>query len=164
MDSSVRWLWQVTGRKKGYVLALTLIQGASGGLGVLYALLLRNIVDSAAGHDSGAFWHHVALIVALVVLQIGLSQAGVSNGSLFTGTGSRYGGGVQTLHLFLLRIRSEGQHTECRNQKAFFHFLTTVSTVSSSKGIISEIRDFFFNDWGTNPPHFVPNNLNFTPN
>ncbi len=30
MDSAVRWLWQVTGRKKGYVLALTLIQGASG--------------------------------------------------------------------------------------------------------------------------------------
>ena len=73
MNHTIRWLWHITGRKKGYVLVLTLIQGASGGLGVLYALLLRNIVDSAAGHDSGAFWHHVALIVALVVLQIGLS-------------------------------------------------------------------------------------------
>ena len=69
----MRWLWRVTGRKKGFVLALTLIQGASGGLGVLYALLLRNIVDSAVGHDSGAFWHNVVLIVALVILQIGLS-------------------------------------------------------------------------------------------
>lgn len=39
MDSATRWLWQVAGRKKAYVLALTLIQGASGGLGVLYALL-----------------------------------------------------------------------------------------------------------------------------
>ena len=38
MDSAVRWLWRVTGRKKAYVFALTLIQGASGGLGVLYAL------------------------------------------------------------------------------------------------------------------------------
>ena len=73
MDSAVRWLWRVTGRKKAYVFALTLIQGISGGLGVLYALLLRNIVDSAAGHDSGAFWHNVVLIVALVILQIGLS-------------------------------------------------------------------------------------------
>ena len=36
MDNAVRWLWRVTGRKKGYVLALTLVQGMSGGLGVLY--------------------------------------------------------------------------------------------------------------------------------
>ena len=42
MDSAVRWLWRVTGRKK-YVLALTPIQGINGALGVLYALLLRNI-------------------------------------------------------------------------------------------------------------------------
>lgn len=73
MDSAARWLWRVTGRKKGYVLALTLIQGVSGGLGVLYALLLRNIVDSAVGHDGGAFRHNVVLIVGLVVLQISLS-------------------------------------------------------------------------------------------
>ena len=73
MDNALRWLWRVTGRKKGYVLALTLIQGVSGALGVLYALLLRNIVDSAVGHEVSAFWHNVALIVALVVLQISLS-------------------------------------------------------------------------------------------
>ena len=73
MDSAVQWLWRVTGRKKGYVLALTLIQGVSGGLGVLYALLLRNIVDSAVGRDSGAFWHNVVMIIELVALQISLS-------------------------------------------------------------------------------------------
>jgi len=55
------------------VLALTLVQAVSGGLGVLYALLLRNIVDSAVGHDVGAFRHNVVLIIALVVLQISLS-------------------------------------------------------------------------------------------
>lgn len=73
MDSAARWLWRVTGRKKGYVLALTLVQAVSGGLGVLYALLLRNIVDSAVGHDGVVFRHNVVLIVALVVLQITLS-------------------------------------------------------------------------------------------
>ncbi|MBQ6611720.1 MAG: ABC transporter ATP-binding protein [Oscillospiraceae bacterium] len=73
MDSAVRWLWRVTGRKKAYVLLLTLVQALSGGLGVLYALLLRNIVDSAVGHDGGAFRHNVVLIAALVVLQISLS-------------------------------------------------------------------------------------------
>ena len=35
---TVAWLWQVTGRRKGYILALTLIQGASGVIGVIYAL------------------------------------------------------------------------------------------------------------------------------
>ena len=69
----MRWLWRVTGRKKGYVLALTLVQAVSGGLGVLYALLLRNIVDSAVGRDSGAFRHNVVLIIGLVILQISLS-------------------------------------------------------------------------------------------
>lgn len=73
MDSAVRWLWRVTGRKKAYVLVLTLVQTVSGGLGVLFALFLRNIVDSAVGRDSGAFWHNVVLIVALAVLQITLS-------------------------------------------------------------------------------------------
>ena len=55
------------------MLALTLVQAVSGGLGVLYALLLRNIVDSAVGHEVGAFRHYVVLIVGLVVLQISLS-------------------------------------------------------------------------------------------
>ena len=73
MDNAVQWLWRVTGRKKGYVLALTLIQGVSGALGVFYALLLRNIVDSAVGHEGVAFWYNVALIITLVVLQISLS-------------------------------------------------------------------------------------------
>ena len=42
-------------------------------MGVLFALFLRNIVDSAVAHVSGAFWHNVVLIIALVVLQITLS-------------------------------------------------------------------------------------------
>ena len=72
-DSAVRWLWRGTGKNKNYVLVLILIQGVSGGLGVLYALLLRNIVDSAVGQDSGGFWHYVLLIIALVLLQISLA-------------------------------------------------------------------------------------------
>ena len=60
-------------KKKAYVLVLTLVQAVSGGLGVLFALFLRNIVDSAVGRDNGAFRHNVVLIVALVVLQISLS-------------------------------------------------------------------------------------------
>ncbi len=73
MDSATRWLLRVTGRKKAYVLVLALSQAAGGVLGVLYALFLRNIVDSAVGHDSAGFFRGVVMIVALVALQIGLS-------------------------------------------------------------------------------------------
>ena len=47
MSKTVRWLWAVPGKKKGYVLALALIQAANGSLGVIFAFLLRNIVDHA---------------------------------------------------------------------------------------------------------------------
>ena len=73
MDSATRWLLRVTGRKKVYVLVLALAQAAGGVLGVLYALFLRNIVDSAVDHDSSGFFRGVVMIVALVALQIGLS-------------------------------------------------------------------------------------------
>ena len=73
MNNAAGWLWRVTGKKKGYILFLTLVQAVSGGLGVLYALLMRNIVDSAVGHDAAAFWRYVMLIIALVAAQISLS-------------------------------------------------------------------------------------------
>ena len=59
MKHSIRWLWRVTGNKKGYILALTLIQGFSGILGVSYALLFRGVVDSAAGKDALPFRLHL---------------------------------------------------------------------------------------------------------
>ncbi len=73
MDSPVRWLWRVTGRKKIYVFILTLLRAIGGGLGVFYALLMRNIVDSAAGRDFADFRHNVMQIIGLVALQICLS-------------------------------------------------------------------------------------------
>ena len=45
--NAIKWLWNVTGTKKFYVGALMLVQALHGASGVLYALLLRNIVDSA---------------------------------------------------------------------------------------------------------------------
>ena len=73
MNRTLGWLWRVTGRKKGYILALTLLQTVSGGLGVLYALLLRNIVDSAVGRDGAAFRTGVLSIVGLVLVQLAVS-------------------------------------------------------------------------------------------
>ena len=73
MNRTLGWLWRVTGRKKGYILALTLLQTVNGGLGVLYALLLRNIVDSAVGRDGAAFRTGVLSIVGLVLVQLAVS-------------------------------------------------------------------------------------------
>ena len=72
-QNTVRWLWRVTGKKKGYILALTLIQGAAGLIGVAYALLLRAIVDNAVGKDPAAFRHNVLLMIGLVLIQLAVS-------------------------------------------------------------------------------------------
>ena len=72
-QNTVRWLWRVTGKKKGYILALTLIQGGAGLIGVAYALLLRAIVDSAVNKDPAAFRHNVLLMIGLVLIQLAVN-------------------------------------------------------------------------------------------
>ncbi len=69
-NNAVKWLFEVTGKKKLYVVLLIAIQALYGGSGVLYALLLRNIVDSAVNHDSTLFWENVLLTFALVAAQV----------------------------------------------------------------------------------------------
>ncbi len=72
-NQTIAWLWRVMGRKKGYILALTVLQGATGVIGVIYALLLRAIVDSAVGKDAVAFRSNVLLIIGLVLVQLGVN-------------------------------------------------------------------------------------------
>ena len=71
--SAARWMLRVAGKKRGCILALTLIQGLAGVTDVFYALLFRGVVDSAVAGDGGAFRRYICLIVGLVVLQISLS-------------------------------------------------------------------------------------------
>ncbi|MBR6088962.1 MAG: ABC transporter ATP-binding protein, partial [Anaerolineaceae bacterium] len=73
MNDTLRWLYQVPGRKRGYIPLLTLLQALLGGFGVLYALLLRNIVDAAANRNMDLFRHDVLLIIGLVLVQTGIS-------------------------------------------------------------------------------------------
>ena len=73
MNNTVRWLWRVSGRKKGYILALTCLQGVAGLVGVTYALLFRAIVDSAVSRDVSSFWHNVILIIGLILVQLAIS-------------------------------------------------------------------------------------------
>ena len=70
---AVKWLYAVPGNKKLYILALTFVQALNGASGVLYAIFLRGIVDSAVGHDSDGFWLNAVFIIALVLAQLTLS-------------------------------------------------------------------------------------------
>lgn len=74
-NNSIRWICAVSGRKKLYIVALILVQALHGASGVLYALFLRNIVDSAAAQDAGGFCRGVVQIVVLVAVQLALRAA-----------------------------------------------------------------------------------------
>jgi len=69
-QNALKWLWNVTGKQKFYVAALMLAHSLHGGSGVLYALLLRNIVDSAAEGSRSGFRINVIRTVLLVLAQV----------------------------------------------------------------------------------------------
>ena len=70
MNDTVRWLWKIPGKKKVYVLMLTILQTAVGIAGVLYALLLRNVVDSAVDKDSDRFGRSIFLFVFFILIHL----------------------------------------------------------------------------------------------
>ena len=72
MRSTLKWLYTIPGKKKGYVLVLALLQAVTGGAGVLYALLLRNIVDSAVARNLSSFRQNVIWLAALVLILLGV--------------------------------------------------------------------------------------------
>ena len=71
-DRTLHWLYNVPGRKKRYILVLMVVQALHGASGVLYSLLLRDIVDAAAGHDITGFLHGMFMIILLVAAQLAL--------------------------------------------------------------------------------------------
>ncbi len=71
-DAALRWLWTVPGKKKLNILALIAVQALHGASGVFYALLLREVVDSATAQDRDGFWRSLALLIGLVLLQLTL--------------------------------------------------------------------------------------------
>lgn len=70
--TALRWLWIVSGKQKLHILALAVVHALHGASGVLYALLLRAIVDAATGHDAAGFWRHLAMLLLLVAFQLAL--------------------------------------------------------------------------------------------
>ncbi len=64
-NHTVAWLWRTPGRKKGYVAALTAVQVLIGFLNVGFALLLRNVINSAVSRDQESFRYYALLLLIL---------------------------------------------------------------------------------------------------
>lgn len=67
---TLRWLIGAAGSEKRNICILTLLQAASGALGVFYALGLRAIVDSAVAKDESKFIQAIVWIIMLVLVQL----------------------------------------------------------------------------------------------
>ncbi len=65
-----KWLFSILGGSKIYIVFLTIIHALQGASGVLYALLLRRIVDAAAVHNRTEFFRGLLLTILLVAGQI----------------------------------------------------------------------------------------------
>lgn len=68
--SSLYWISEVTGNRKRFIVYLIILQGLQGGIGVLYAILLRDLVDTAVAGNGHAFILSVIRFAAVVILQI----------------------------------------------------------------------------------------------
>lgn len=64
-NHTVAWLWRTPGRKKGYVAALTAVQVLTGFLSVGFALLTRNVINSAVSRDQESFRYYALLLLIL---------------------------------------------------------------------------------------------------
>ena len=72
-NKTYKWIHTVLGKKRINIFVLTLVQGLNGASGVLYALFLREIVDSAVNGQIDNFWKNAIYIILLVLIQISLS-------------------------------------------------------------------------------------------
>ena len=64
-DASLPWLWRVTGKYKGCVAVLLVLQIIFGVCGVVFAMLFRDLIDGAVAGDFRRFSKTAILLVAL---------------------------------------------------------------------------------------------------
>ncbi len=73
--NTLKWLSDSIGKRKINIILLSLLQALLGGSGVLYALLLRDGIDSAVRGDRSGFTEALLFVIALVAAQILLRAA-----------------------------------------------------------------------------------------
>ena len=70
ISKELKWLYKITDKKKRYVGVLIIIQTLLSVSGVIYALLLRDVIDEAAKQNTKGFFFYLGLIIGMVALQI----------------------------------------------------------------------------------------------
>ena len=73
-NTVLKWLYAIPGRNKFLILALIAAQGLYGGAGVLYAFLLRGVVDSAAAGSYSGFVRYLVSAILLIVMRRRLAR------------------------------------------------------------------------------------------
>ena len=69
-NSTLKWLWKITGFKKIYIAVLIFIQTVLGINSAIYAVLLKNIIDSAMAKSFSDFKLYVLEIILLVAFNL----------------------------------------------------------------------------------------------
>lgn len=69
-NSTLKWLWEITGFKKVYIAVLIFIQAVLGINSAIYAVLLKNIIDSAMAESFSDFKLYVLEIILLVAFNL----------------------------------------------------------------------------------------------
>lgn len=64
------WLWKVSGKNKFNILWLALLEMVFGVSSVVFAWVLRSLIDQAVAKNVRGFWMYVAAMVGIVVLQL----------------------------------------------------------------------------------------------
>lgn len=74
-ETTLHWLWTVTGKAKALVGLLVLVQAGLSASSIGFALVLRRIINRAVEGAQGGFWAALGLLAGILLLQIALGAA-----------------------------------------------------------------------------------------
>ena len=69
---TLKWIGTTLGMRKWMVVVLAAIQSIMAISGIIFALLMRSVIDNAVAKDNAAFWQAVSALAILICLQIAL--------------------------------------------------------------------------------------------
>lgn len=69
---TLKWIGTTLGMRKWMVVVLAVIQSIMAISGIIFALLMRSVIDNAVAKDNAAFWQAVSALAILICLQIAL--------------------------------------------------------------------------------------------
>lgn len=69
---TIKWIVAALKKRKWMIVLLTIIQSLMAISGIVFALLMSRVIDSAVDGESAAFWRSICFLAGLVCLQIAL--------------------------------------------------------------------------------------------